>query len=68
MPDHVAELVFDDLQAYKNHDLFDLIRLLDLTGGRLTEISCLRQDEVFLELPIPYINIKQRSDRRLTNK
>ena len=67
LPDHVADLVFDDLQARKNQDLFDLIRLLDLTGGRLAEISCLRQDEVFLEVPIPYIDIKQRSDRRLKN-
>ena len=67
LPDRVADLVFDDLQARKNQDLFDLIRLLDLTGGRLAEISCLRQDEVFLEVPIPYIDIKQRSDRRLKN-
>ena len=67
LPDHVADLVFDDLQARKNQDLFDLIRLLDLTGGRLAEISCLRQDEVVLEVPIPYIDIKQRSDRRLKN-
>jgi hypothetical protein len=67
LPDHVADLVIDDLEARKNQDLFDLIRLLDLTGGRLAEISCLRQDEVFLEVPIPYIDIKQRSDRRLKN-
>ena len=67
LPDHVADLVFDDLQTRKDQDLFDLVRLLDLTGGRLAEISCLRQDEVFLEVAIPYIDIKQRSDRRLKN-